>query len=159
MYSKCTVMLAEKMYFNFLYAVVKVTQHMSLHNELSTRFCHIHAGQVYTYRKNVHCPKNALYLSIKTEPVTAGARMQRDMPGFCFNIPVPLHLLLTWQARFLWGGSDYFWDSVYSFGKTKDITIYSYLIVSLSVLGLNDYYCIPLPRRHWRGRKGRKWFI
>ena len=87
MYSKCTVMLAEKMYFNFLYAVVKVTQHMSLHNELSTRFCHIHAGQVYTYRKTVHCPKNALYLSIKTEPVTAGARMQRDMPGFCFNIP------------------------------------------------------------------------
>ena len=115
MYSKCTVMLAEKMYFNFLYAVVKVTQHMSLHNELSTRFCHIHAGQVYTYRKTVHCPKNALYLSIKTEPVTAGARMQRDMPGFCFNIPVPLHLLLTWQARFLWGGSDYFWDSVYTY--------------------------------------------
>ena len=68
---------------------------------------------------NIFCPKNNLNISIKTEPVTAGAdTVQRYMSGFCTNISGPEpdiyveSVCTVTGSWFVCKDSDYFWDSV-----------------------------------------------
>ena len=65
---------------------------------------------------SVHCPRNNMNRRIKTEPVLAGADATvYRMSCFCLYIYISGQetrpLLQPWQARFVCGNSDCFWDS------------------------------------------------
>ena len=68
----------------------------------------------------VHCPKNNLNLRITTEPKARLEWMQQYVRLFCLHVHISgsetrhiqLHLPPMWQAWFLCGDPNLFWDSV-----------------------------------------------